>query len=33
VAWASREAMHTLGEQLIESLESFVRGEKKNRVV
>lgn len=33
VAWASREAMQTLADQLIDSLEAFVRGEMLNRVV
>ena len=33
VAWASREAMQTLADQLIESVEAFVRGESANRVV
>ncbi len=33
VAWASREAMQTLADQLIESVEAFVRGESVNRVV
>ena len=27
IAWASRQAMQTLGSQLIENLEAFVRGE------
>lgn len=33
IAWASREAMQTLADQLIDSLEAFVRGEMLNRVV
>ena len=33
VAWASREAMQTLANQLIESVTAFVRGEAVNRVV
>ena len=33
VAWASREAMQTLADQLIESIEAFVRGETMNRIV
>jgi len=33
VAWASREAMQTLADQLVESLEAFVRGEALNRIV
>ena len=33
IAWASREAMESLGRQLIANLEAFVRGEKLNRVV
>ncbi len=33
VAWSSREAMQTLANQLIDSIEAFVRGEEKNRVV
>ena len=33
VAWASREAMQTLADQLIDSVEAFVRGERMNRVV
>lgn len=33
VAWASREAMQTLADQLVSSLEAFVRGEMLNRVV
>ena len=32
-AWASRQAMHALGDQLIENLEAFVRGEPRNLVV
>lgn len=33
VAWASREAMQRLGDQLIDNIESFIRGETRNRVV
>jgi glycerate dehydrogenase len=33
VAWSSREAMQKLGDQLIDNLEAFVRGETRNRVV
>ena len=33
VAWASLEAMKTLADQLVDSLEAFVRGENLNRVV
>lgn len=33
VAWASREAMQTLADQLVASLEAFVRGETAHRVV
>jgi glycerate dehydrogenase len=33
VAWASREAMQTLADQLVASLEAFVRGEMAHRVV
>lgn len=32
ISWASREAMKTLADQLIDNLESFVRGEPKNLV-
>lgn len=32
VAWASREAMQILADQLIDNVEGFVRGEPKNRV-
>ncbi len=32
-AWASRQAMQTLADQLIESIEAFVRGEPRNLVV
>ena len=32
VAWASKEAMQTLADQLIENIEGFVRGEPKNLV-
>jgi glycerate dehydrogenase len=31
-AWASRQAMQTLADQLVESLEAFVRGEARNLV-
>ncbi|MBU1665344.1 MAG: D-2-hydroxyacid dehydrogenase [Gammaproteobacteria bacterium] len=33
VAWSSREAMQRLGDQLIDNIEAFVRGEECNRVV
>jgi glycerate dehydrogenase len=33
VAWASREAMQQLAEQLIENIEAFVAGQARNRVV
>jgi glycerate dehydrogenase len=33
VAWASREAMQTLADQLIETIEAFVRGDPRNLVV
>ena len=33
IAWASREAMQTLADQLIDNLEAFVRGEPRNLVV
>jgi glycerate dehydrogenase len=33
IAWASREAMQTLADQLVDSLEAFVRGEALNRIV
>jgi glycerate dehydrogenase len=33
VAWASREAMQTLADQLIHNLEAFIRGEPENLVV
>jgi glycerate dehydrogenase len=33
VAWSSREAMQALGDQLIDNIEAFVRGELRNRVV
>lgn len=33
VAWASREAMQALADQLIENLEAFIRGEPRNLVV
>lgn len=33
VAWASREAMQMLADQLIDNIEAFVRGEPRNRVV
>lgn len=32
IAWASREAMQTLADQLVETLECFVRGEPRNLV-
>ena len=32
IAWASEEAMRNLGDQLIENMEAFVRGEPKNVV-
>jgi glycerate dehydrogenase len=32
VAWASRPAMQTLADQLIDNIEAFVRGEPQNRV-
>ena len=32
IAWASREAMQTLADQLVENLEAFVRGEPRNLV-
>lgn len=32
-AWASREAMQIMADQLIENIESFVRGDLRNRVV
>jgi glycerate dehydrogenase len=32
VAWASREAMQTLADQVIENIEAFVRGEPRNLV-
>lgn len=33
VAWSSREAMQRLGDQLIDNIEAFTRGEARNRVV
>jgi glycerate dehydrogenase len=33
IAWASREAMQTLADQLIENIEAFIRGEPRNLVV
>jgi glycerate dehydrogenase len=33
VAWASREAMQTLADQVIDNLEAFVRGEPRNLVM
>ncbi len=33
VAWASREAIQTLADQLIDNIEAFVEGAPKNRVV
>ncbi len=32
-AWASRQAMQTLAEQVVDNLEAFVRGEPKNLVI
>ena len=32
VAWASREAMQALADQLVDNLEAFVRGEPQNLV-
>jgi len=32
IAWASRQAMEILGDQLVDSLEAFVRGEARNLV-
>jgi len=32
-AWASRQAMQTLADQLIESIEAFVEGQPRNLVV
>ncbi len=32
IAWASRQAMEILGDQLVDSLEGFVRGEPRNLV-
>ena len=32
-AWASRQAMQTLADQVIDNIEAFVRGESRNRVV
>jgi len=32
-AWASRQAMHRLADQLIDNLEAFVRGEPRNLVL
>jgi glycerate dehydrogenase len=32
VAWASRPAMQTLAEQLVDNIEAFARGEAQNRV-
>jgi glycerate dehydrogenase len=31
-AWASKQAMQTLGSQLVDNLEAFVRGEPRNLV-
>jgi glycerate dehydrogenase len=33
VAWASEQAMQTLADQLVDAIESFVRGDRLNRVV
>jgi glycerate dehydrogenase len=33
IAWASREAMQTLADQIIDNIEAFIRGEPKNLVV
>jgi glycerate dehydrogenase len=33
IAWASREAMQMLADQLIDNVEAFTRGEVANRVV
>lgn len=33
IAWASREAMQTLADQLIENVEAFIRGEPGSLVV
>lgn len=33
IAWASREAMQRLADQLIENIEAFIRGERRNLVV
>ena len=33
IAWASREAMQTLADQLIDNIEAFIRGEPRNLVV
>ncbi len=33
VAWASRDAMQTMADQLIDNIEAFVRGEPRNRVI
>ncbi len=33
VAWASKEAMQTLADQLIDTIEAFIRGEPRNVVV
>jgi glycerate dehydrogenase len=33
VAWASRNAMQTMADQLIDNIEAFVRGAPQNRVV
>ncbi|MFN2393930.1 MAG: NAD(P)-dependent oxidoreductase, partial [Pyrinomonadaceae bacterium] len=32
IAWASREAMQTLADQLIDNIEAFIRGEPRNLV-
>ena len=33
VAWASRNAMQIMADQLIDNIEAFIRGEPRNRVV
>lgn len=32
-SWASRSAMRDLAEQIVENIESFARGEQRNRIV
>lgn len=32
MAWASREAMQTLADRLMDNIEGFVRGESRNRL-